>query len=289
MTLRTRMGMSGSPNVKSFNNRTLSRTASSVPIVTMRNSVEEGSANKSSRSYMETWNFRSSFLAVSPASSRSYLFFALESNIFTAVFEFNFFDTTSIRSIKSAKKDGVVNIRNVCPVGAVSKTTLSKSPLLISWITFASATTSSVPAGRVSMRSPTELRAEESSESLPLSLLFLPMSLSIESRNSFSADVGSISSACSDPSLPEPPAVITGGTPYKGISIKEPPRKSTSSASPRLCAGSVLTTATLCPADAIVTASDELVVVFPTPPLPPQIIIFGLLDSVSSSSNPTNL
>mmetsp|Transcript_2839 Transcript_2839/g.6005 ORF Transcript_2839/g.6005 Transcript_2839/m.6005 type:complete len:206 (-) Transcript_2839:491-1108(-) len=205
------MGMSGSPNVRSFNSRTLSRMASSVPMVTMRNSVAEGSANRSSRSYIDTWNLSRADLALSPASSRLYLFFvALASSIFTAALEFTFRDTASTFSIRSARKEGVVSILNVWPVGAVSRTTRSNLPLRISWITLASATTSSVPAGSVSMISPSELRVEDSSE-LPPSLSFLPMSLSMESRNSFRAEVGSISIAFSDPSPAEPPS--TGGTP----------------------------------------------------------------------------
>mmetsp|Transcript_30671 Transcript_30671/g.52384 ORF Transcript_30671/g.52384 Transcript_30671/m.52384 type:complete len:205 (-) Transcript_30671:218-832(-) len=192
--------------------------------------------------------------------------------------------------MRSARKDGVVSMRNVCPVGAVSNTTRSKLLRRTSWMTLARATTSSVPAGRVSMISPREFRVEDNSESVPLLSLFFPMSWSIESRNSFNAEEGSISMAFRDPSSrPVPPG--RGGTPYSGTSTRDPPCRFISRASPKLCAGSVLTTATSCPAAAMAMANEELVVVLPTPPFPPQMTIFGLFTSgsVSSRSNPINL
>ena len=109
---------------------------------------EAGSANKSSKSYIETWNLSNADLAVSAASSRSYLFFvaALASTFLTTALEFTFCETDNIFSIKSAKKDGVVNIHKVDP--------WDRLPQHISWINLANATTSSVPAGNVSMISP---------------------------------------------------------------------------------------------------------------------------------------
>ncbi len=57
----------------------------------------------------------------------------------------------------------------------------------------------------------------------------------------------------------------------------------TSSASPKLCAGSVLTTNIFCPSglcskEARVMANDEETVVFPTPPLPPTNTVRGDVD-----------
>mmetsp|Transcript_32027 Transcript_32027/g.76519 ORF Transcript_32027/g.76519 Transcript_32027/m.76519 type:complete len:360 (-) Transcript_32027:1211-2290(-) len=286
-TLRTRIGMSGSPNVRSFSRRTLSLTASSVPIVTIRNSVADGSAKRSSRSYIDTWNLRSALFALSAASSRSALFdpAAPLISIFTAGFELSRRETTNTLSMRSARNDGVVSIRRVWPVGAVSSTTRSYVPRLMSCMTLARATTSSVPAGSVSMISPRELSVEEISDPpSPPSSRSLPMRRSTESRNSESAAVGSISIAESVPSSPPGKAPGAGGTPYSGTSVREPPLRSMSRASPRLWAGSVLTRATECPADASAMAREADVVVLPTPPLPPHTTSLGFLGASGPAS-----
>mmetsp|Transcript_9763 Transcript_9763/g.23074 ORF Transcript_9763/g.23074 Transcript_9763/m.23074 type:complete len:216 (-) Transcript_9763:1178-1825(-) len=142
----------------------------------------------------------------------------------------------------------------------------SKLPFLIKPTTLAKATTSSVPAGSVSNISPKSERVLARSPFGPESP---PMRSSTTFLNWRNDAAGSISNAESVPS------------PVSGRSTSIPPFKSMSRASPKLCAGSVLTIATLCPAAAIVIAREELVVVLPTPPFPPQITN---LDSPSSPS-----
>mmetsp|Transcript_1475 Transcript_1475/g.3162 ORF Transcript_1475/g.3162 Transcript_1475/m.3162 type:complete len:273 (-) Transcript_1475:885-1703(-) len=184
----------------------------------------------------------------------------LDRSILTAELELIFSVIRSNRSINSAKNEGVLNILKVWPVGAVSKTMRSNPPFLTKFTILAKATTSSVPAGSVSNTSWTSRNV------LPIPFPASPespTSLSTVALNSFKADAGSISSTDKDPSL--------GGTPIKGQSINCPPRKSISMASPKLWAGSVLIKATLCPLAAMETAREDEVVVFPTPPFPPQI------------------
>mmetsp|Transcript_25752 Transcript_25752/g.57748 ORF Transcript_25752/g.57748 Transcript_25752/m.57748 type:complete len:273 (-) Transcript_25752:903-1721(-) len=180
---------------------------------------------------------------------------------------------------------GKLSRRSVWPVGAVSSTTRSYVPRLMSCMTLARATTSSVPAGSVSMISPRELSVEEISDPpSPPSSRSLPMRRSTESRNSESAAVGSISIAESVPSSPPGKAPGAGGTPYSGTSVREPPLRSMSRASPRLWAGSVLTRATECPADASAMAREADVVVLPTPPLPPHTTSLGFLGASGPAS-----
>mmetsp|Transcript_5274 Transcript_5274/g.14976 ORF Transcript_5274/g.14976 Transcript_5274/m.14976 type:complete len:273 (+) Transcript_5274:508-1326(+) len=195
---------------------------------------------------------------------------ALVMSILTAALELILLAMANTLSMRSARKDGVLSMRSVWPVGAVSSTIRSKLPFLIKPTTFANATTSSVPAGSVSNISPKSERVFARSPFGPESP---PMSWSTTFLNWLNDAAGSISKAESEPS--------DGGTPISGMSKRDPPFKSISRASPKLCAGSVLTMATLCPAAAIVIAREELVVVLPTPPFPPQITN---LDSPSSPS-----
>ncbi|VEU36192.1 unnamed protein product [Pseudo-nitzschia multistriata] len=116
----------------------------------------------------------------------------------------------------------------------------SKSPFLTRLMTLASATTSSVPAGSVSKMLSRSLRVALKSEPPPVDVSAeVPMSLSTIPLNWLRAEEGSISIAESDPSPVEP------GTPINGTLTKSPPLRSISIASPRLCAGSVLISATL--------------------------------------------
>mmetsp|Transcript_428 Transcript_428/g.737 ORF Transcript_428/g.737 Transcript_428/m.737 type:complete len:187 (-) Transcript_428:11-571(-) len=67
-----------------------------------------------------------------------------------------------------------------------------------------------------------------------------------------------------------------------------PPDKSSSKASPRECAGSVLTTSVVCPCSASLTPIALAVVVLPTPPLPPQkmyLLLPALLLPLSSTKS----
>ena len=115
MTFFTLMGKSGDSKVRSFNKRILSRTASSVGTVTMRNSVCSALANKSSKSYIWNWKLSSVDRAWAAADSQSWDPAAPEINIFTAALLLILLAMFKSLSMSSARKLGVLSIRNVWP------------------------------------------------------------------------------------------------------------------------------------------------------------------------------
>mmetsp|Transcript_3238 Transcript_3238/g.10731 ORF Transcript_3238/g.10731 Transcript_3238/m.10731 type:complete len:382 (+) Transcript_3238:85-1230(+) len=173
------------------------------------------------------------------------------------------------RVTNRSRKSGKRRRRRVWPVGAVSMTMRSKrtpmAPSSRRLTTFASATSSSTPGGKVSSTS-----AKSASPSSPAMLSMSPRdppsvaAASAPRRRTVSwkrraAASGSTSMAQSRRWLASSTAV---GVPSD--TLRRMP-----STSPRECAGSVDTMSVLWPASAALSASAAALLVFPTPPFPP--------------------
>mmetsp|Transcript_42091 Transcript_42091/g.105257 ORF Transcript_42091/g.105257 Transcript_42091/m.105257 type:complete len:245 (+) Transcript_42091:1476-2210(+) len=153
--------------------------------------------------------------------------------------------------------------RMVCPVGAVSMTMRSNEmlspkavfafPSSTKEITLESATSSSAPGGGLSKMS---VKDPNPNLSAIVSLSAPPLRPPTTRLNSATESSRSTSSPYSKP-------------PCSEIGVTLPLERSVVSASPRECAGSVEITRVRSPSSASLIAIAALVLVLPTPPLPP--------------------
>mmetsp|Transcript_60412 Transcript_60412/g.124240 ORF Transcript_60412/g.124240 Transcript_60412/m.124240 type:complete len:274 (+) Transcript_60412:967-1788(+) len=241
---------------KPWTRRSLSEAARAVAMVTTMNCVVASSVS-SSRSSIALSRCRCSAAAASSMSSRpsspEAKLLSPKSVLAALMAPSNFLLMLITFCRKESRKSGKESSRSVCPVGAVSTMTRSKPESLTSVRTFPSATTSSMPGGGFSSRSANSSSPifAASSPSL-LFILDTPLSFSLKLSSAFSV---STSIAKRFPSVPS----TTVGSPFNCM-----PRQS-----PRECAGSVEITNVLIPSSASFTPRALLVLVLPTPPLPP--------------------
>mmetsp|Transcript_26719 Transcript_26719/g.66477 ORF Transcript_26719/g.66477 Transcript_26719/m.66477 type:complete len:356 (-) Transcript_26719:1289-2356(-) len=273
--------------------RSVSATANSVGMVTMQNSACAGSWKRSSSSAILSWNSFKRSRPDAPSDEESFLLVRSISSISPASIAPNdpkplLWNLSRIsRNLwkKLSRNSGNASSLSVWPVGAVSMIRRSNGrPSSVGRFrmpnTFDSATSSSVPGGAVSKRS--SMSNNDPTPSVPVSArklrlllreaLVVAREVESASRNSATVPSVSISSAKSWPLLVALSSNSRRSVPSESILTSWPPPRLTFSASPRECAGSVLTTSVLKPFSAILIASAAEEDDLPTPPFPPMMI-----------------
>mmetsp|Transcript_52153 Transcript_52153/g.124242 ORF Transcript_52153/g.124242 Transcript_52153/m.124242 type:complete len:369 (+) Transcript_52153:489-1595(+) len=236
-----------------WTSRSLSANESCVAMDTTRNCVLSASVS-SSRSSTAFKRWRSIAAAASSTSSffpPSALMPKSDFAVLMAPSSLRLIPRTFCK--KPSRKSGKERRRSVCPVGAVSTITRSNVPSRITSITSPSATTSSVPGGgfsRISANSSNPILEPRSPSRPPICETLRSLDLNFSSASSVSTSIAQ--------RFPCVPSISTGS-----------PASLTARQSPRECAGSVEIISVFSPASASCTPSALLVLVFPTPPLPP--------------------